>query len=425
MRINLNRLNHIFIPTTKEGRDQARRRWYVRSARPAIHLYFALSKDGRFFLIASLLIGMAGVEVQYTSIYIFWCLLTAPVLISLLVRRPFSLVGQARLEVHCPRRVTVGDALQFTITLISEGERSLDAVRIRGPMLPWDGRFLGGSPPDIPLEHGKSSKITVSASFSERGEHHLDPFSARAIVPLGLALGQGIESASCRVTVVPTIANVQSVHTPRAERHQPGGVALASKTGESMDLLGVRPYRPGDPVRDLHARTSARRGVPHVREYQQEYFSRFGVILDTESAHVEPDVFEAAISLTAGIVAHLSRGEGLIDLLVCGGQLHSLTLGRSLGQLEQALDLLANVEETKEFEPEELLEKLRPFLDRLSCVLVVWLVWDDARKAFLERLSHQLPCRAFLLQQSQREGGAPMLTPVSLDAIKQQRPLVL
>ena len=111
-------------------------------------------------------------------------------------------------------------------------------------------------------------------------------------------------------------------------------MALASKTGESMDLLGVRPYRPGDPARDLHARSWARTGQPVVREFQEEYFSRVGVVVDIDGSLEDPPRFEASLSLAAGVIARLSRGEALIDLLVVGEEVHSLTIGRSLGFLD-------------------------------------------------------------------------------------------
>ncbi len=111
--------------------------------------------------------------------------------------------------------------------------------------------------------------------------------------------------------VIPRIADVKRLRTPMGQRYQPGGVALASKTGESMELLGVRPYRAGDRVRDLHVRGWARTGKPVVREYQQEYFSRIGVVVDTDGAAGTPAQLEAAISLAAGAVAQLSRGEAL------------------------------------------------------------------------------------------------------------------
>jgi uncharacterized protein (DUF58 family) len=145
-----------------------------------------------------------------------------------------------------------------------------------------------------------------------------------------------------------------------------------------MDLLGVRPYRSGDRVRDLHARTWARTRIPAVREYQEEYFTRLGVVVDCHFAggtrrakFASERRFEAALSLAAGVVAHMTRGEALIDLLVVGGEVHRLTLGRSLGFLDQALDLLASVDYEAVPDREKMEREILPHLGRLSAVVVV------------------------------------------------------
>jgi hypothetical protein len=117
-----------------------------------------------------------------------------------------------------------------------------------------------------------------------------------------------------------------------------------------------------------------------VREYQEEYFSRIGVVVDASS----PDArrHEAILSLAAGVVAFLSRGEALIDLLVVGDRVHDLTIGRHLGFLEQALDLLACVEQDrKPVPPARLMERLSPHLARLSCVVVIAPTWDEGALA--------------------------------------------
>jgi uncharacterized protein (DUF58 family) len=219
----------------------------------------------------------------------------------------------------------------------------------------------------------------MRARFVARGVHHLDPFSAAAVAPAGFACGPRRSSESVKLHVVPRIANVQKLPHVIAMRHQPGGVALASKSGEAMDLLGVRPYRPGDPVRDLHARSWARTGVPVVREYQQEYFTRVGVVLDSDVA--DPERLEAAVELAAGVIAHLSRGEALVDVLVVGDKVHELTVGRSLGYLDQALDMLATVERGPKLRAAELMRRLEPHLDRLSSVVVIALAEGEERKA--------------------------------------------
>lgn len=123
-----------------------------------------------------------------------------------------------------------------------------------------------------------------------------------------------------------------------------------------------------------------------MREYQEEYFSRVGVIVDTDCEVASPEGIEAALSLAAGVVASLSRGEALIDLLVVGEDIHSLTLGRSLGFLDQALDLLACVEPGTAVAPDALLQRLRSHLPRLSSIVFISLAWDEPRRELAERI---------------------------------------
>jgi uncharacterized protein (DUF58 family) len=260
-------------------------------------------------------------------------------------------------------------------------------LRVEGPFLPYFGRWVSRPSAMADVGFGASSSTTLKARFSERGDLTLGRFRVSALVPLGLASGPPLQSTPVRLRVVPRPANVLRLGIELATRHQPGGVALASKTGDSMDLRGVRPYRKGDRIRDLSARTWARTGKPAVREYQEEYFTRVGVVLDCvapqkRSARSE-EAFEAAVSLTAGVVAHLGRGDALVDLLVTGGEIHALTLGRSLGFLEQALDHLAAADLEANVDRSRLLERLAPYLARLSAVVMIVDGWDEAREAFV------------------------------------------
>lgn len=382
MEINLARWNHILIPSTKAGRDRFRRTPMGRLFGPLGWLYAALTDEGRVLATASVVVGAFGLDVQATLVYLLWSALAGLLLASLLATRFYRLDG-ARLEVSAPRRVALGDAVTFALVVHNDGPRDRHAVRVEGPFLPWDGRYAGPSPRLARLPAHRRERVEISARFSARGEHHLDAFSASALVPFGLAQGRGPASGGVKFMVVPRLANVTRLSLPLGARYQPGGVALASKTGQALDLLGVRPYRAGDPVRHLHARSWARTGVPVVREYQEEYFTRIGVVVDPAVA--EARRLEAMLSLAAGVVAHLSRGEALIDVLVVGDRVHELTIGRNLGFLDQALDLLACVEpERQRVDPAALVARLGAHLSRLSCVIVVAPVWD--RGALAERI---------------------------------------
>jgi len=307
---------------------------------------------------------------------------------ALIVSRAYRPSGLS-VALVLPQRVTVGDELCIGIELANDGPRERQQLRLEAPPLAGDGRFTE-LPPDIPrLEPGARQRVLAKARFAARGAHHLEPFRVAPLVPLGLAQGAPLTSAGGSFMVVPRIARVTQVNTPHSRRHQPGGIAGASRTGDASDHAGVRPDRPGDPLRDLHARSWARHGSPMVRQYQEEYFTRIGVVVDTDARARTPAHLEAALSLSAGVIARLSSGEALVDVLITGQHAERLALGRHLASLERALDVLAAVQATPRFDPHHLLGQLGPHLARLSSVVLVALTWDEARAALVSAVEAQ------------------------------------
>lgn len=427
--MNFAKLNHVFIPATKEGRDRLRGTRIGRLVDSSYNVYRALTREGKVLVILWLLAGFLGLEVRLRETYLVWCALTGLLVAALAVRR-FLALDAVRIDVSAPRMITVGEEVAFTVRLENAGRVEHLAIDIDGPLLPWDGRYVSERSRVARLEPGGSAQVTLRARFAARGPHHLDPFTAAAIAPLGFSIGPPLGSPGVRVLIVPPIAPVTRLRTPQVQRYQPGGVALASQTGESMELKGLRPYRPGDPIRDLHARRWARLGEPVVREYQQEYFTRIGVVVDTDVSVADEDRLEAGLSLGAGVVAHMSRGESLIDLLVVGQELRQLTLGRNLGFVDQALELLACVEPGPRFDVEVLSRRLAPHLARLSCVVFVALGWDEPRRRLVDVVRRGgVRCRVLVVtRERDADQGVQAgvdLTEVSIASIRSSKGLSL
>ncbi|MEM1007380.1 MAG: DUF58 domain-containing protein [Myxococcota bacterium] len=392
--MNFNKLNHILIPKHTrdwENLERTRMGQFFRLLEGVFRLF---SREGLLFLLCWIFLSVVSMDVGTSQYYVVWSILTGLFVGSLLCRRFLSLEG-IQATFHGPPRVTVGEDISFTVEFYNHGAQTHQAIRVERPFLSWDGCYLSPMLSIDQLRPGERRRCEIVARFVARGEHHMRPVVAQALAPLGLTLGPVLTTVnSLHFLVIPKIAKIAHMEIETTQRYQPGGVALASTTGEARELVGVRPYRPGDPIRDLHARTWARIGEPAVREYQQEYFTRFGVMIDTDQGRADELPFESMLSLTAGIVAYLSRGEALLDLLVIGQDLHELTLGRSLGFLEQALDLLACVEPKDGFQLLELQSQLRGHLSRLSCVVVLSLCWDEQRQAFADWVEQQgVRCR--------------------------------
>jgi len=194
------------------------------------------------------------------------------------------------------------------------------------------------------------------------------------------------------VLVLPSFHRLGSFQLATGERHQPGGVLLSSHVGECPEYVGNREYVPGEPIRRLDFRAWARLGTPVVKEYQEEYFSRVALVLDTHLSarwnerRRSSEAFEAAVSLTAAIADALSIGEHVIDLFAAGPELYVFRSGRHTAHFENLLELLACVDVC----PNDPFDAIGPAvaeeLAGISSAVCVLLDWDDSRRRFVRTI---------------------------------------
>src|SRR6185295_14873244 len=81
-------------------------------------------------------------------------------------------LADVNVVVDAPRRVTVGEPVTFTIACsrsVGEAAKHSDKhpIRVRGPFLPWDGKWLDEAPPEIVIPDGDAARAqaTMRARF--------------------------------------------------------------------------------------------------------------------------------------------------------------------------------------------------------------------------------------------------------------------
>jgi uncharacterized protein (DUF58 family) len=373
------------------------------------------SHEGRSFLAILGIAALFTADVGRSESHVL-VLATASLLFAALVFTRLYRLDGVTVQAHAPRRVTVGDELGITVSIRNDGSRQHRSIRVERPLLPWDGTWCPLPAAVVELKPAERTSMTLRAKFAARGEHHLDPFRVASLLPLGLTQGAPLWTDGVRFVVVPKIARVISVAIPKTHTRWPGGAALTARTGDRTALLGVRPYRPGDPVRDLHARSWARHGVPVVREFHDEQFSGIGVVVDTDVKAGSAEYLEAGLSLAAGVIAALRKGDELVDVLVIGEHAERLALGRNQASMDLALDLLAAAKPSSSFEPGRLVACLGPHLERLSYLVFIALAWDEQRAAVAAAVrSRGVGCLALFV--ADRSGSVPGATAITRDAI--------
>ena len=204
--------------------------------------------------------------------------------------------------------------------------------------------------------------------------------------PFGLFRSFARVAVPQSVLILPRRYPIPAIALPGALRYQQGGVALAANVGRSDEFVALREYRRGDPLRHIHWRSWAKTGKPIVKEFEDEFFVRHALLLDTFDQEPHGEVLEEAVSVAASFACAVLTQESLLDLLFVGNQSYCFTAGRGLAHTDQMLEILASVQNCADT-PFETLERL--VLNHISAVsgcICVFQRWDEARQHLIRQL---------------------------------------
>jgi uncharacterized protein (DUF58 family) len=227
--------------------------------------------------------------------------------------------------------------------------------------------------------------------------------------PLGLLRAFVRVSLPQTVLILPKRYPLPPLALPGTSKYQHGGVALAANVGQSQEFVALRDYRRGDPWRHIHWRSWAKTGKPIVKEFEDEFFVRHALVLDTFTDDPRSELFEEAVSVAASFACTVMTQESLLDLLFFGPEAYCFTAGRGLAQRDQLLEVLAAVQACAH-RPFRALESL--VLDHAGLVsgcVCVLLAWDEARRGLVQKLKMLgVPLLVLVITEP---GSSPSLDP--------------
>lgn len=232
----------------------------------------------------------------------------------------------------------------------------------------------------------EEAEVQIGVTPLRRGLFRFEGLTLSRTDPFGLFRAFARLPAPETMLILPKRYPLPEIALPGTTRFHEGGVALASNVGQSDEFVALREYRRGDPLRRIHWRSWARIGRPIVREFEDEFFSRYAMVLDTFCDEPFSEPFEEAVSVAASFACAVRSQESLLDLLFVGAQAYCFTAGRGLAHVDQILEILASVRVCTD-KPFERLETLA--LDHAGAVsgcICVLLAWNEPRRRFIEKL---------------------------------------
>ena len=316
------------------------------------------------------------------ALYVVLAAVGAMIIAACVIGIPF------RPRVSVARRLSpppsAGDVWRYEVRVTNTSSKVLRDLHVVERGLPAMLRPVGEAEVIAMLEPGASVRVRLSLSCQKRGAYTLRGLQVSSSFPSGLVKLGWRDKTVDRVLVFPAFERLQAFEVPVGAVHQPGGIPVASRVGESMELAGLREWRQGDRPRDVHWPAYARTGRLVVREFQEEHFARLALVLDVEAERIEDEpIFEQGLSVAAAISDALARREYIIDIFAAGDAVHHFQAGRSLAHFDNILELLACLESGSRMDVEALSAAILPTARQLSAVIFVMTDWDDDRRGIV------------------------------------------
>ena len=387
---------------------------------------------GTMILLTMPVAGVFGFDTRSTlSFQIFsitLCLLIIAILTSLFFRGKFSIQRQL------PEYGTVGIPLNYSCTITNNNKKAkkglmliddLDATfpyieefnRIKDPLDKRRNRvdrFIGYPRLVNTLQKRRGGSITpISVDYiaensqteeqlqlipHRRGYLYFDKSRLAKVDPLGLFQSQKKYENKDKLLILPKLYETPRLNMQGKRTYQQGGINNASSTGDSQEFVSLRDYRPGDPIRSIHWKSYAKTNQPVVKEYNDEFFIRYGLILDTYLDNKSEDIFEDAVSIAASYMTAQREQDALLDLMFIGNNTYRFTSGRGLGGTENILEVLACIEPVYESNIKEIEVMLDEYSHECSGLICIFLNMTDERKSFIEKLSYyNIPVKVLIV----------------------------
>jgi uncharacterized protein (DUF58 family) len=332
--------------------------------------------------------------------------------------------SQVKVTRNLPRLATAGEIMHYRVKVFNSGRKPvagaslLDMPPDNRPSLPLFSRskepgeetrnlfdrtlgyyrwewlqktltlFTNNPSPPLPrLKPGESTNLTLSLTPKKRGVIILHDLRLCLPDPLGIFQRcRHADSGRDKLIVLPHRYRLPLLDLPGSARFQLGGEAASSTIGQSGDFTSIREYRPGDPIRHIHWKSWARTGKPIVKEYEDVFFPRYGLVLDTFAPAEQADLFEEAVSVAASFAASIDTRETLLDLMFIRDEAFVFSAGRGEERIDKMLEILAgvNCEPTTDFDA--LQNLILRYRDDLTACICIFTGWCGQRRDTVTRL---------------------------------------
>lgn len=264
------------------------------------------TKRGFGMAMGSALLFLIGTNIQSGWLFVLASLLLGAAVAGYLMAP--AMVRGVVVQRRAPSQIHAGDDAGVDLVISNPSRRTLLSLNVADEHIAPVTVFVPRVGP------GETIIAATTRHAVRRGIVDAEPVTVSSRAPFGSGTARRRVAAPGRTVVFPRVVPVTWLPDLASAAKPLQAALVQARKGTGHDFIGVRDYRPGDPMRHIHWPSSARRGSLTVREFEQELPRRLGVVLDTsaDSSGQPESVLDLCCSVGGSVGLHaLELGQPL------------------------------------------------------------------------------------------------------------------
>jgi uncharacterized protein (DUF58 family) len=242
--------------------------------------------------------------------------------------------------------IRLGDQAQVSVLLTNHNRRAITAT-VRDAWTPSAGASGGISTVKIPARQRRLTRTTLRPT--RRGDRPSGPVIIRAYGPLRIAGRQREHHAPWRVRALPPFNSRKHLPSRIARLRELDGRSSILQRGQGTEFDSLREYVPGDDVRSIDWRATARSTMVVVKTWRPERDRHVLIVLESgrTSAGRVGDQPKLDHSMDAALLLATlaSRAGDRVDLLIVDREVRASVVGEPAAtMLSTFVNAMAGVE---------------------------------------------------------------------------------
>jgi uncharacterized protein (DUF58 family) len=287
----------------------------------------------------------------------------------------------ARVELDAERTLE-GEELDLRVTLFAEvGAESVEVLlELPRELVP----FEGDNPVLLRLADGERRELAFGLRCERWGAFRVGRLYLRAQDGFGLFRHETVLDRRLPLKVYPSEETVENLLRP-LETQVFSGNHVARQKGEGIEFADLRPFVPGDRVRHVNWRASARRGELWINEHHAERNADVVILLDSfaEARRGDRSTLDPALRAAATLATRYLRQKDRVGFVTFGGSLNWLLPSTGAVQLYRIVDAMLDTQIVLSYAWQDVVMVPRRTLPPQALVLALTPLLDERAEAAL------------------------------------------